>query len=1001
MKGHLIEECVLQNKASFSAKGERIGTYPEIEVTIETEGPPIRQRPYRTPFRRREALNQKVQELLDEGIIRPSSSPWASPVVLVDKKDPSEGPRFCIDYTKLNQVTKKDAYPLPLIKDIFDQLQGKKIFSTLDLKSGYFQIPLTRRDKEKTAFICHKSLYEFNVLPMGLSNSPSIFQRTMEKVLKGLIGVICMVYLDDIVVFSDCEKTHVKNLQTVFDRLNQHGLTLNPKKCVFGLEELKLLGYIINGKGIRADPTKVEAIQQLAHPVDKKGVQSFLGMAGYYRQCIPNYAHVPEPLVALTRKDVPFHWGKEQEGAYQALKELLVSEKVMAHPQPDRKYILYTDACDYAVGAILCQNDDQGIERPVVYLSKQLSATQRRWATIEKEAYAVVYALKQLRPYLWGAEFETFTDHKPLTSLFTKEMNNTKIQRWSILLAEFGCKPRYYPGKLNIRSDMLSRIKPRAEVATFDTGDWVTDSDVSQLPPDEKLPIFHNLDLKQVSEAQQEMEEWTEAADVDSQYDIVNSLLYSTARPSKYAADYPRLVLPEFARKEIMNKAHEEVGHMAALKTMLKVQEVYVWQGMKEDIKNFVKNCPTCIVHSQKKVHLPMGEMPVANSPGQIIGVDLIGPFVKSPQGNIYILTVVDHCSGWAEAYPIPRKTNEEVWRRLRQDYFPRHDYPEILISDRGAEFNSKVFDDYLKAVGVKHHKTTPYHPQSNGKTERFNRTFKQIVNKLVNNRRDNWEEQLGVALTAYNKSTSSTTGHTPFFLHHGRHPRLPFSVANNPLTMLEGRLQILAEGLQQARELTLQSRQSNRERLAKKAQSNNIDVGDSVVIRAQEPMTLTSKWDPHWQVTQVRGKVVWLRHQQTGRQKILNRDKVQIVDPDIAWDDVRPRPIRNPNLSTRLTGITQHVPYQPRSNQQNRADNAMENSNPDMVGVQPVENHNQDCNQPMDISEEGQSAASIQPERSRVYLPRAAKRHIDRPSDSDQKRARIECLRCVVSFCK
>ena len=401
--------------------------------------------------------------------------------------------------------------------------------------------------------------------------------------------------------------------------------------------------------------------------------------------------------------------------------------------------------------------------------------------------------------------------------------------------------------------NLLSRIKPKAEVATFDTGDWRMGDDLPDMPPDEELPIFHPfLNMCKVAEDQRQMDEWTEARDEETQYDIVQGVLYSMACPYKYAADYPRLVLPPSVREEVIKKSHEEVGHMAAIKTMRKVQEAYVLRGMKADIKGYVTNCPTCIVHRHKRRHEPMGKIPLATAPAQIIGVDLIGPFVKSPQGNAYVLTIIDHCTGWAEAYPIPRKTNEEVWKKFRLEYFPRHGYVDILVSDRGIEFNARAFDDYLRSVGLRHHKTTPYHPQSNGRTERFNRTLKDMLTKLVNNKRDHWEDTLGVALTAYNNATSDTTGHTPFFLHYGRHARLPLTMANNPLTPLDGRLQMLSEGLQCARNLTQKSRQFNRVRLARKATEGNLAVADVVVIRAQEPLTMTSKWDPQWQITQL-----------------------------------------------------------------------------------------------------------------------------------------------------
>jgi hypothetical protein len=539
-----IGQCVSQNEDLFAAKGEPLGCHPDIAVRIETEGRPIKRRPYRLPLKKRAALDTKLDELLQQGVIVPSSSPWASPVVLVDKKDPTDGPRFCIDFTALNKVTKKDAYPIPLIRDIFDQLQGATIFSTIDLKSGFHQLPLHPPHAEKTAFVFHRGLFQWTRLPMGLCNATQAFQRAMEVILKGLIGTICLLYVDDIVLYSKTPEEHCTHLQMLFDRLRQYNLRLNPKKCVFGQSEINLLGYVVSQHGLKANPAKVAAITRMQAPKSTAEIRSFLGMTGYYRNCIKDYARIAEPLVALTRKNAHFAWHDPQQHAFDLLKQALVSDHVMAHPQTDRPYKLFTDACDYAIGAILVQQDDAGTERPIVYLSKQLSATQRRWATIEKEAYAVVYALKQLRPYLWGAEFSTYTDHKPLTSLFTKEMNNTKIQRWAVLLAEYGCKVQYWKGKLNVRADMLSRIKQSDDINTYDSDYWQIGDTLKDLPPDDPVPDLYNLDLQEVSRLQKDMPEWSEHHDEDSQYCIVDDLLYSTRLPYQHATDNPRLVIP-------------------------------------------------------------------------------------------------------------------------------------------------------------------------------------------------------------------------------------------------------------------------------------------------------------------------------------------------------------------------------------------------------------------------------------------------------------------------
>ena len=918
-----VGECVERFKDLFAAKGENLGCHPDIMVRIETEGRPIKRRPYRIPLAKRAALDDKLVDLLQQGVIVPSSSPWASPVVLVAKKDPSEGPRFCVDFTAVNKITKKDAYPIPLIRDIFDQLQGAAVFSTLDLKSGFHQLPIHPEDQEKTAFVCHRGLFECTRMPMGLSNASQMFQRAMEVVLKGLIGTICLIYIDDIVVFSRNEAEHVRHLETMFERLAQYNLRLNPTKCVFGLRQVKLLGYVVSENGLSADPDKVAAIARLQNPKSVAEIRTFLGMTGYYRNCIQNYAHIAEPLVELTRKNYKFAWSDRQQQAFDTLKAALMSDTVMAHPDTQKPYLLYTDACDYAIGAILCQTDEHGTERPVVYLSKQLSPQQRKWATIEKEAYAVVHALTQLRPYLWGAQYRTFTDHKPLTSLFTKSMNNTKIQRWAILLSEYGCKVEYHKGKLNVRADMLSRIRQEETINTFDTDYWQLGDQMPPLPPDEQLPNTYGLDLHSIAQQQRTMDEWQEQHNDDSEYIVINNLLYSTRRPYRYAPDHPRLVLPPQHRQQVIKSAHQDVGHMSVIRTMRKLHEAFAWPYMKRDVTAYISKCPACVTHSKVTPRCRMGEMPIATCPGQIVAADLIGPLVKSPDNNQYILTVLDHCTGYAEAFAIKCKASQEVWKQLTRYYFPRHGYPDVFLTDKGLEFTASALTDYLRTLGIEHRQSTPYNPQSNGKIERFNGTLKAIIAKQINNNRASWEDQLAPALMAYNNSVSDATSHTPFFLHHARRARLPISRLLHAEQTLDQRLLDVSAALRTAISETYQARKYNRERLAKRANQGIIKVGDTVVVKAMEPLSLTSKWDPQWTVIAIKDKVVTLMHQQTSQQKVLNINKVRVVDPNIVWDDVNPRPKRNSRKSTRDTGLQAdnnntrmlHIPAPPQRN--------------------------------------------------------------------------------------
>ena len=893
MRSPLIEKCVTAHEHIFAAKGEPLGCHPDIMVRIETEGPPVRRRPYRVPLAKRKALDDQLEDLLNQGIIEPSSSPWASPVVMVQKKDPQAAPRFTVDYTALNKQLKKDAYPIPLIRDIFDQLQGASVFSTLDLKSGFHQLPIHPDDKEKTAFICHAGLFNWLRMPMGLATASARFQRAMEKVLEGLLGKFALLYIDDVIIYSRNETDHALHLSAVFQRFEQYQLTLNPAKCVFGMAQVKLLGYIVSEKGLSGDPEKIAAIKRMQEPANVKQVRAFLGMSGYYRTLIKDYAHIAEPLVALTKKNHRFVWTEAQQKAFEALKDALISDQVMAHPCPDKEYLLYCDACDHAVGAILCQKDDQGIERPIVYVSKQLSDSQRKWATIEREAYGLIHALKTLRPYLWGSKYRCFVDHKPLTSLFTKDFNNTKIQRWSILLAEYGCKVEYHKGRLNVRADMLSRIKQKEDIATLDAPYWHLEKPIP-LPEDQpSTEQTYGLDLQVLAEQQRAMTQWTEHHDEDSDYEVVNGLLYSVKRPHKQASYHHRLVVPPQQRPQVIERAHKETGHMSVIKTLRKLQDAFVWPGMREDITRWIAKCPICIAYSNRKPHVPMGDMPVAKAPMELVAADLIGPLVESPEGNKYILSMIDHATCWAECYPIKNKTSHEVWKKLTREFFPRHGYVSTLLTDRGLEFGAEALTSYLKDLGIEHRRTTSYHPEANGKCERLNATIKKVIARLVNNNRSAWEDQLGPALMAYNNVVSEATHHTPYYLLYGRRARLPLSRLLRTDEMADGRLQDVAEALKAAAARTKDARLHNRRRLAKKANAGQLSVGDHVTLLVNEPLTMTSRWDPYWQVVQIRGKVIWIVHQQTATTRRVNRDKVKVVDPEVAWDELAPRPKR------------------------------------------------------------------------------------------------------------
>ena len=843
--------------------------------------------------------------MLSAGIIRASNSPWSSPVIVIPKTGGLEH-RFCIDYRALNAVTEKDRYPLPHIQDVFDSVGTGKIFSTLDLKSGYHQMPLAPKACPLTAFTCHVGHYEFLRVPFGLAAAPGKFQRTMNAILAPVLGKTALVYIDDIVVYSPDERSHKKHLEQVFGLLREAGVKLKLSKCSFMQRKVDLLGYEISGDGITPLPEKTRAIRDLPVPRNLKAVRSFLGVANYYRQCMPGYAKLAEPLIALTRRNTPYVWSSECACAFQALKDLLVSPAVMAHPDVRRPYKLYTDACNYAVGGILVQVDDQGVERVVQYVSRQLSETQRRWATIEQEAYAVVHCLVKLRPYLYGADFTVYTDHKPLRSLFTKEMNNTKIQRWAILLAEYGAKIEYRKGSENIRADMLSRIEGEAaereevlhQVSVITR---LQSRELASKKDDVEADPFGSVGIKksELIEAQRrEFErEYAEARDCESEEDYVllGEVLMSERRPYATAPEYPRVIMPAQWRDTLIDKAHLEVGHMSTAKTVRRLTEAYAWPGMKKDVRNRLKLCSTCLLYHQRPVHVAMQEVEIPKTPMTTIAMDFIGPFTEDPLGNRYVLTIIDYLTGWAEAIMTKGQSASDIIHAISSDFLPRHGHPEVIVCDNGHGFASKEWGDYLSALRIECRHSSAQHPQGNSKCERLNRTLKAILNKMVANAPSIWFEKLAPALQAYRVAVSDVTGFSPYYLLYGRRPYVPLEAfLDRGAPTLGNRLEVMSEAYEAARANLYDSRRYNRERLNARANvKTSLEPGTTVVIKAEERITNTARWDPEYEVIRVQGTTHWLRHQGSGRVLKKHREKLTVVDANIAWDERTPRPKR------------------------------------------------------------------------------------------------------------
>ena len=767
----------------FAMDQSELGRTDLIKHSIDTGGQgPVKQLPYRTPFSLRGKMEEMISQMLEQGVIKPSNSPWASPVVLVAKKDGTS--RFCVDYRRLNSVTKMDTFPLPRIDDSLDLLANTAYFTTLDLASGYWQVEMDSGSREKTTFCSHSGLYEFNVMPFGLCNAPATFQRLMEAVLVGLAREKCVVYLDDILVMGKTFEEHLDNLAQVLSRLRQAGLKLKPKKCHLAKRRVCYLGYVVSSEGISADPAKVEAVKNFATPADVRQLRSFLGLASYYRRFIPAFSKVATPLFALTRKDALFRWDEQCQKSFDHLKDLLIQAPLLVFPDFAKPFVLETDASGQGLGAVLGQQQESGLVAPIAYASRTLQKHEQNYGVTELEALGVVWAIRHFRPYLYGHACKVYTDHEALKSLLNTPHPSGKLARWGLAIQELDLEIHYRPGRSNQAADALSRpaisndgllgapVQAKDGEETIHrlttTGDEDADGLASRQDSDGELKVIKQylLDNKLPDQEEKARELTLNKA----QYEVIDNVLYHI-EPDKTL----RIVPPTADRKGLFETAHGGVlgGHLRTAKMHSQPSRQYWWPRMRADIVEWTKACQICATRNVgKPLHPPLTPIPVAG-PFDRVGVDVIR-FPPSQRGNKYAIVFVDYLTKWPEVFPAKDQSALTIARLLVEKVVTRHGVPTQLLSDRGASFLSNLMKSVYELLGLKKVNTTAYHPQTDGLVERFNRTLTDMLSKKVKKGGKDWDQQLPYVLFAYRASIQESTGESPFFVLYGRTPRVP-----------------------------------------------------------------------------------------------------------------------------------------------------------------------------------------------------------------------------------
>lgn len=805
-----LEQLLFKYKDVFSENNQDIGRTERVVHRIETGNiPPIRTQPRRLPLGKKKIEQEEIKKMLDNGIIEPSKSAWSSPIVLVPKKDGST--RFCVDYRKLNEITIKDAYPLPRVDDCLDALANSKWFSSMDLNSGFWQIGMAEEHREKTAFSTSLGLFHFKVMPFGLCNSPSTLSRLLEDVLRGLQWEECLLYMDDIIVPGSTFAEALQRIEIIFERLRDANLKLKPSKCNLFQKSVKFLGHTVSEKGVHTDPDKTEVIRNWPIPKTAREIRSYLGLCSYYRRFVPGFAHTAKPLHKLCEKNSQFTWTDDCQQAFDSLKTALMTPPILAYPIPGKTFILDTDASDRATGAVLSQKHDDG-EHVIAYLSKAMNKHEQSYCVTRKELLAVVNALKHFHSYLYGQEVLLRTDNSAVSWVQNLKNPTGQMARWLQEIGNYNLKVTHRPGKKHTNADAMSRnpckVCVRQDPELDDQCDTVrvvtrgqTENNSNSGLRDVQFLLegWNTAEIRQkqledpnigsilVAIEDETRPTWKSVSDKSGelktlwrQWDrlrMVSGILYRRWEDDDGVSFITQLIVPKSMQAQVLRYHHDipSAGHLGAEKTLGRIKQGFYWPSMKETVSAYCHSCDQCAARKQskRKNHAPLGSYHVGE-PMERVALDILGPLPLTKNGNKYVLVMVDCFTKWTEAVALPDQEAKTVAKAFVDTIICHFGTPLQIHTDQGRNFESNLFKEMCDLFQIDKTRTTSYHPQSNGNVERFNRTLGDMLSTFCSKKQDQWDIFLPQVLMAYRSSVNSSTGQTPNAMMLGRELILP-----------------------------------------------------------------------------------------------------------------------------------------------------------------------------------------------------------------------------------
>ena len=811
-----IEKLLWYHKDTFALSHHELGKCDMFQHVIKlSDYTPIKSKYRRIPPQMYEAVKEELKKLMESGVIEPSISPWSSPISIAVKSDGS--PRITLDFRKINAITKKDAKSMPNVDEIFDSLHGKKIFSSLDLMNGYFQLELSEQCREITAFTAGPlGFYQFKRMPMGLTNSGATFQRAMEYVLRDLVSSICLIYIDDVIVHSHDEELHLQNLDLVFTRLQQYGLRLKPSKCNLFCKQLKFLGHVISEQGLSKDESKIQAIRDWEPPTNIRQVRRFLGVCGFLRRYIKNFATIAQPLTDLLHgysnkkcnkrankrlEESQFAWTDKEQDAFDLLKQKLSEDVILAFADFTKPFRLSTDACRTGLGAVLEQKQDSGKWRPIAYASRRTSQAERQYPTHKLEFLALKWAVTEKFPdYLRSSTFTCLTDNNPLTYIFKSAKLDAVTQRWVSALEQFDFKIMYLPGNDNIIADALSRKYEDNDIEESSRfHQWAQEKSVNF--PEEQTHIsaatLHdtmnpsiptvNYDWRVLQSTDATISSiYKLVTDQDKHHDhplsdegkrllknfddlvVENKLLYLKDDNSM------RLVVPE-GQQEQLTSIYHSFGHFGITRVYKLLKEKFFWPHMIDTVTKVNNLCVRCQKSKTPKQQNkgPLGHIECPPIPMYQISMDFLSIDTRA-ESKFKILTAVCEFTKYAFAFVVTSENAVKTANTLYRNLYTKFGIPRVVHTDRGATFLSKVISELNKMLEIKQTTTVPYRPQSNSSCERLNSTIIQRIRTLPPAEKKRWNLHVDSLLFAYNATVHESTGISPFYAMFGRKPTVP-----------------------------------------------------------------------------------------------------------------------------------------------------------------------------------------------------------------------------------